>query len=134
VVTWDTDEPATSQITYGVSATLNLSTTESIEYATSHRIVLANLSPDTAYTYAVRSIDEAGNAAVSALFSFRTFASGDVIRIYPPLVFRPYGITETNMQLFQRLAVGLASAAALVSVILIAVQRRARIRRSQNVS
>jgi hypothetical protein len=133
VITWDTDEPTTSQMTYGVSATLSLSTTDSIEYVTSPGIVLANLSSDTAYVYAVHSIDEAGNVAVSAVFSFRTFASEDVIHIYLPLVLRSYGITRTNVQLFQRLAMELASAAALVSVVLIAVRRRARIRRSQSV-
>jgi hypothetical protein len=134
VITWDTDEPATSQVTYGAGATLILSTTESIEYTTSHRIVLANLSPDTAYAYAVRSTDEAGNTGASAVFDFRTLASEDVIHIYLPLVLRSYGVTETNVQVFQRLAVGLASAATLVSVVLIAGRLRARIRRSQNVN
>jgi hypothetical protein len=134
VITWDTDEPATSQITYGAGTTLILSTTESIEYTTSHRIVLANLSPDTAYAYAVRSTDEAGNTGVSAVFDFRTLASEDAIHIYLPLVLRSYGVTETNVQVFQRLAVGLASAATLVSVVLIAGRLRARIRRSQNVN
>jgi hypothetical protein len=132
IITWDTDEPATSRVTYGVSPTLNLSTTESVEYVTSHRIVLVDLSPDIDYAYAVRSVDEVGNAAVSAVFSFRTFASEDVKQVYLPLVLRTYRNTEAEGRLSQRVAVGFASAAALIGVVAIGVRRGARIRRSQN--
>lgn len=101
---------------------------------TSHRTVLVNLSPDTDYAYAVRSVDEVGNAAVSALFSFRTFASKGVKQVYLPLVLRTYEVTETKAELSQHSAVGLASVAALVGIGVLAVGLRARIRKGQNAS
>ena len=100
VITWTTDEPATSQVTYGISPTLNLSTPESSEHVISHEVALANLSPNTAYVYVVRSTDESANAAVSEVFSFRTLASEDVNPIYLPLVFRSFGPRDTKPHLF----------------------------------
>jgi hypothetical protein len=93
VITWTTDEHATSQVTYGISPTLNLSTTESTEYVISHEVVLASLSPGTAYAYVVRSTDGAGNLAVSEVFSFRTLASQYPNHVYLPLVLRSPGLT-----------------------------------------
>jgi hypothetical protein len=96
VITWNTDEPATSQVAYGISPTLNLSTTESTEYVISHEVALDNLSPDTTYACAVRSTDEGGNTAVSEVSSFKTLASGDMNHIYLPLVLRSLSLTHTE--------------------------------------
>jgi hypothetical protein len=134
VITWTTDEYATSQVTYGISPTLNLSTTESTEYVTSHEVVLASLSPDTVYAYAVRSTNEAGSTAVSAVFDFKTLASEDANYIYLPFVLRSSGFTDTRAHLCQRLAVGLASSAVLASVFIVSARRGAQARRSQGES
>ncbi len=88
VITWSTDENATSQVVYGISPTLNISTTETTDYVTTHTVVLTSLSPATLYDYRVRSKDSTGNLSTSEVFGFSTLALEEVERIYLPVVFR----------------------------------------------
>jgi hypothetical protein len=88
VITWSTDENATSQVIYGISPTLSVSTTETTDYVTTHSIVLTGLSPATLYDYRVRSKDSAGNLSTSGVFAFATLSSEEVERIYLPVVFK----------------------------------------------
>jgi hypothetical protein len=117
-ITWITDEPATSQVTYGISPTPLYTTTETMVYRTSHSVRLTNLVPDSSYVYAVISRDEADNKAVSAVFSFRTLASEDVDRIYLPLVLSSSGLSARNMYPFLFLAAGIACSVALVVMVM----------------
>jgi hypothetical protein len=89
-VAWNTNEPATSQVEYGISPTLSLSTTETRDYVTAHKVTLTGLSSGTAYVYRVHSKDGADNATVSAEFGFTTLASQDVRRIYLPLILKSF--------------------------------------------
>jgi hypothetical protein len=86
LITWTTDEPTTSQVTYGISPTPDQTTTESIEYTTSHSITLTNLEPATDYVYAVISRDQAGNQAVSSVFNFQTIDSTSLEQLYLPII------------------------------------------------
>src|SRR3989338_10720408 len=52
--------------------------------ATSHAVSLASLTADTEYTYLARSVDGAGNAAVSATATFHTAAGGTEPPLPPP--------------------------------------------------
>ncbi len=73
IVTWTTDEPATSQVDYGPSATYGLSSAKQTAHVTSHRVVLKSLGADLPYFYRVVSQDRSGNEARSV--SLRTFTT-----------------------------------------------------------
>jgi subtilisin family serine protease len=73
VVSWSTDEPATSRVRYGLSADLDL-TASSALFRTEHEIALPNLEEEETYFLLVESTDPAGNTGVNdnqgSLFSF----------------------------------------------------------------
>jgi serine protease len=70
-ITWVSDEPADSELH------LDEQVLSSAALVTSHEIVLTGLTPDTEYSYTVRSTDAAGNTAESAARSFRTLSDVD---------------------------------------------------------
>lgn len=68
VVTWETDEPSSSQIEYeeGISGTeYKNKSKEDLAYSTSHAVILAELEPSKIYHLRAVSKDEAGNAGYS---------------------------------------------------------------------
>jgi len=71
-VAWTTDEPATAQVDYGVSAGYGNSTILNASLQTSHSENVTNVNPATSYHYRVRSKDAAGNEAVSGDYTFVT--------------------------------------------------------------
>ena len=84
-ITWTTNEPATSQISYGVTA-LDQSTTLVTSLVASHSVTLTNLIPGTAYRYVVKSMDAVGNESVSPESIFTTVGAPDlrVTAVNPP--------------------------------------------------
>jgi len=75
-ITWNTDEPATSQVSYGTSAsygTLQPSQTDTT-LATFHDVILNGLSPQTTFHYKVVSRDAEGNERSSPDATFATAA------------------------------------------------------------
>lgn len=62
VVSWDTDEPATSEVCYGAAAPPGASAS-SAGFSTSHSVRLMGLSPLTDYCFSIASADLAGNEA-----------------------------------------------------------------------
>jgi peroxiredoxin/xanthosine utilization system XapX-like protein len=73
-ITWNTDEPATSQVSYGTSAsygTLQPSQTDTT-LTTFHDVILNGLSPQTTFHYKVISRDASGNEISSADATFTT--------------------------------------------------------------
>lgn len=65
VITWETNEPATSFVNYGTSSVLEQSVFDaSLVYT--HIVFLTNLHPNTSYGYQYGSTDASGNTAVSA--------------------------------------------------------------------
>jgi phosphodiesterase/alkaline phosphatase D-like protein len=75
VISWDTDESATSKIWYGTETPLVLETsTEDTSTTTSHSLEVAGLTASTTYYYVVEAADEAGNIATSSELSFTTLA------------------------------------------------------------
>ena len=84
-VTWTTNEPATSQVEYGLTTTYGSLTPLDSALVTSHTVALNGLTASTLYHYRVRSTDGAGNLATSADLTFTTAApdttppSGSVI-------------------------------------------------------
>ena len=75
IIEWTTDEPANSFAFYGAGAELDLSAGDS-ELFTEHRVVLTNLSPATTYSFAVESLDPAGNTSGQSQAQSFTTASG----------------------------------------------------------
>jgi len=80
-ITWATDEPATSQVDYGITTSYGSSTALNTSLGTSHSQVVAGLQDSTTYHYRVRSTDAAGNATVSG---DSTFVTPPAIDITPP--------------------------------------------------
>jgi len=75
-ITWVTDEPATSQVSYGTSTmygTLQPSQTDTT-LTTYHDVILNGLSPNTTFHYKVVSRDADGNERSSPDASFATAA------------------------------------------------------------
>jgi len=71
-VVWETDEPATSVVEYGLDENYDLKKSES-ELTQQHQIQLINLQPAATYSYRVKSTDGSGNGpTTSAGFTFST--------------------------------------------------------------
>ncbi len=86
VITWNTNEPATSELDYGTdtSSLSSINSTSTLE--TTHSITLTGLTKDTAYYYLVRSADASNNIASNdnsgAYYTFTTLKTpGDTITI-----------------------------------------------------
>jgi beta-lactamase superfamily II metal-dependent hydrolase len=72
VITWTTDEPATTVLEYGLASGNYTDTLSDASLLTDHSVSLSNLTSATTYYYRVKSTDEAGNETVSTEFSFTT--------------------------------------------------------------
>jgi len=69
IVSWKTDELATSQVAYGTgtaTATLNNKTAEDGAYSTEHIVIVSDLSTSELYTVQPLSKDRSGNAGSGA--------------------------------------------------------------------
>jgi len=72
LITWTTDEPATSQVEYGLTDTYGSQTTKDTSLVTSHSVTVSGLTVMMLYHYRVKSDDAAGNPAVSVDYTFTT--------------------------------------------------------------
>ena len=76
VITWSTDESASSQIVYGEDNSMNLSTSETntSPRVSSHSVSIADLEQCTEYSYRVTGVDGSSNSnsATSTIQSFTT--------------------------------------------------------------
>ncbi len=73
VISWTTDEAATSTVEYGTTSSLGQTAAPS-GYVTAHSVGLNGLNAETTYYYRVRSKDSSGNESVSSTYSFTTIA------------------------------------------------------------
>ncbi|MEK7584068.1 MAG: fibronectin type III domain-containing protein, partial [Patescibacteria group bacterium] len=90
-VTWNTNEVADREVEYGTTTAYGQSSLVSSNFAASHSVSLANLSPNTLYHYRVKSRDAAGNLAVSSDATFTTLSAG--VDTSAPTI--PLGLTAT---------------------------------------
>ncbi|NOZ58434.1 MAG: PGF-pre-PGF domain-containing protein [Euryarchaeota archaeon] len=72
VISWQTDEPATSLVLYGTSPGSYTHNTSNATPVTSHTLRLTGLNPGTRYYFVVNSTDRAGHSNASAEMSFTT--------------------------------------------------------------
>jgi peroxiredoxin len=66
IITWATNEDATSQVQYGKTETYGSSTTPDTNLTTNHNVTLNGLSDNTTYYFKVISKDASGNEATLA--------------------------------------------------------------------
>ncbi len=68
IVTWKTDEPSTSQVSYGVGAgaTATTKTAEDARLTTDHIVIISDLATSSVYSVGAISNDKAGNTVSSA--------------------------------------------------------------------
>ncbi len=76
-ITWTTDEASTSYVEYGTTTGYGSNTTLNSTKAMSHSQIITSLNSGTTYHYRVRSLDGAGNEAISADNTFSTTSGGD---------------------------------------------------------
>ncbi len=76
-ITWNTDEPADTQVEYGLTASYGQSTVLNTALVTSHSQTLSSLSAGTTYHYRVLSRDAANNLATSLDRTFTTSPAPD---------------------------------------------------------
>lgn len=89
VVEWETNEPATTQVSGDLSATI-------AGLRTLHRVELTGLSALTTYQISVASSDQAGNGPTTRAISFKTLAAADLTA--PVITKGPWfvDVTETG--------------------------------------
>ncbi len=73
-ISWMTDEPANSQVFYGLTTAYGSTTPIDATLVTSHSVTIAGLTPGTLYHFEVLSMDGVGNLATSSDNSFSTAA------------------------------------------------------------
>ncbi len=76
---WQTDEPADTQVEYGLTANYGSLSPLVSTLTVAHVVALTGLQPNTVYHYRVKSKDGAGNPAVSGDFTFSTAASSNAL-------------------------------------------------------
>src|SRR5207248_9301027 len=84
VISWTTDEPATSIVRFGTNSNLQLAQTN-LFLTTSHQVALDNLNPRATYYCLVSSADAAGNASINdnsgQLYGFTVAAAHTVLLV-----------------------------------------------------
>ena len=78
-VTWETDEPASSAVSYGLTPAHELGTVSNPARTRSHTIMLTGLTPFTAYRYRITSTDSSGNSALSPDSGFTTLSTSIIV-------------------------------------------------------
>jgi hypothetical protein len=123
LISWDTSEPATSQVDYGITTKYELTNGNGL-YVSVHKLALSYklLNPDTTFHFTVKSVDSSGNTATSPDQIFTTKAGTASLKVKvvdqnnKPVegaqvtISRVTGKTDKNGQVtLQELAVGSAS-------------------------
>jgi hypothetical protein len=70
-IRWTTDTPSTSQVEYGVTASLGIARLDATLTA-SHAVSLSGLTANTVYYYTLRSTDAQGNLGTTTVLTFAT--------------------------------------------------------------
>ena len=78
-ITWTTDQPATTQVRYGTTASYGSSTAFESGLSTGHSVVVSGLTPGTTYHYSVQSANSAGGLSTSPNATFFTPTKGPLV-------------------------------------------------------
>ncbi len=82
VVSWTTNEPADSQVSFGRSTAYGQSTALDSTLVTSHSQTLTGLTARTGYHFKVKSRDAAGNQSLSQDCAFTTSNSDSSVKVF----------------------------------------------------
>jgi hypothetical protein len=85
VLNWDTDEPSTAIVEYGLTTDLELGSVSLNDVTSTHSVELPNLSLDTEYIVRFALSDSLGNEALSESYTITTLAApptNPVIRLW----------------------------------------------------
>ena len=74
-VTWQTNEPTTAIVEYGLTTAYALGSVPQSTPGTSHAVTLLNLQPSTTYHFRIRATDAAGNVTTTGDFTLTTSAA-----------------------------------------------------------
>lgn len=84
-ITWDTDDPASSLVDYGVDTSYGLTYGDKDEAVTNHSVTLIGLNPGSPYVFKVRSADPSGNEEEDdnsgSGYAFTTVALPDIFNV-----------------------------------------------------
>jgi hypothetical protein len=94
-IAWQTDEPATSRVGYGLTSCMDNMTPFNASLVTSHSQILSGLSAGTPYFYCAFSEDSLGNQAISTQQSFST-QSPPAPDTTPPAAITDLRVTATT--------------------------------------
>jgi hypothetical protein len=86
ILSWTTDEPSKSSISYGAYQDYSGHAEEAV-FSTSHEIVLGSLTPGAMHQVRITSVDASGNAAVSRDYYFIFLREGELIKGSGPAVY-----------------------------------------------
>ncbi len=81
LVTWTTDDPSTSQVEYGLTASYGQATTEDAARFTQHMVFLSGLESGTTYHFRVKSSNGGGLTSYSGDGAFTTMVGGGTTEI-----------------------------------------------------
>jgi hypothetical protein len=82
IVSWQTSEPATSQVDYGITTNYELTSGNGL-LVTTHKLALnyKTLNPDTEFHFRIKSVDSSGNVSTSQDQTFTTKAGNAVLAL-----------------------------------------------------
>ena len=96
VVSWSTDQPATSLVNYGPTTNYGLASTKDPTPTTAHSVMLTGLTPNSIYNLDVVSTNSGGKSATSANATLTTgFAAAPVISGVTAANLTPNSVTIT---------------------------------------
>ena len=100
-IEWTTDEPSTSSVSYGASATALTNTASDGEAVLNHQIILSGLNASTTYAFQVGSTDVSGNGPAQSSVAYgSTLAQADAtapkITTAPTLLYASNSVAEIS--------------------------------------
>lgn len=98
IVSWTTDEPATSQVEYGLNSAYGSIIASDAALVISHTLKITGLEPNTVYHYRVDSKDAANNDVLSNDYVFTTAQEAITVMTYNVLNGSGVGPTDPNGQ------------------------------------
>ena len=94
-LTWTTDLPASSQVSYGTTTAYGFSSVLNSSLVTSHSVTVTGLAPSTTYDFGVVSANAAGQSTSSPNYTFTTSASSAAAPFVSYIAF--WGITGSGV-------------------------------------